>query len=209
MGFRRTNSSESKDKVSVEGSRKKCWLNKPGAGACLFVFEPCEVDAFPAQHCDQLRRSICPARPVAQSSRPIGASPAPKTHSEAYRRHAHRRPPQDSMSYHRIFTSSAIIEAIQQPTLTLRMPLSTRCLARPLRAARSLRLLPCSPTCRSLSSHTAQHQASPASAPEPSTPGTNKDPKPKKLKPLTEQQRQYLSSAVSIPINICPGGGEK
>ncbi|KAG6051916.1 hypothetical protein E4U39_006438 [Claviceps sp. Clav50 group G5] len=106
--------------------------------------------------------------------------------------------PSRKIPYHHIFTSSAITKAIQQPTLTLRMPLSTRCLARSLRVARPLRLLPCSPTCRSLSSHTAQHQASPASAPEPSTPGTNKDPKPKKLKPLTEEQRQYLSSALRV-----------
>ncbi|KAG6002056.1 hypothetical protein E4U21_003488 [Claviceps maximensis] len=79
------------------------------------------------------------------------------------------------------------------------MPPSTRCLARPIRATAILRRpSPCSAFCRSLSSSTAQqHQASPASAPpEPSAP--NGSQKPKKLKPLTKKQRDFLSSALRV-----------
>ncbi|KAG5918038.1 hypothetical protein E4U42_007014 [Claviceps africana] len=73
----------------------------------------------------------------------------------------------------------------------------TPCLARSLRAtAIRGRPSPCSPSCRSLSS-TPQHQASPASAPE--SPSSNSDQTPKRLKPLTKQQREFLSSAVSTP----------
>ncbi|KAG5950298.1 hypothetical protein E4U53_005292 [Claviceps sorghi] len=82
------------------------------------------------------------------------------------------------------------------------MASSARCLVRPLRAtAIRGRPSPCSPFCRALSS-TPQHQASPASAPEPPSSNSNQTPSnqaPKKLKPLTRQQREFLSSAVSTP----------
>ncbi|KAG5986260.1 hypothetical protein E4U54_005516 [Claviceps lovelessii] len=77
------------------------------------------------------------------------------------------------------------------------MPPPTRCLVSPLRANTILRRpLPCSPSCRSLSSTAQQHQASPASAAESSA--SNSPKGPKKLKPLTKKQREFLSSALRV-----------
>ncbi|KAG5980463.1 hypothetical protein E4U55_004006 [Claviceps digitariae] len=77
------------------------------------------------------------------------------------------------------------------------MPPSTRCLALPIRATTILRRpSPCSPFCRSLSSTAQQHSTSPASASDPATSDSNQSPK--KLKPLTKQQREFLSSALRV-----------
>ncbi|GAB0133884.1 hypothetical protein EsDP_00002278 [Epichloe bromicola] len=66
-----------------------------------------------------------------------------------------------------------------------------RCLARPIRAI-SLRKPPRSPACRALS-NTAQPSRTPA--PEASISSKNE---PKKLKPLTKEQRDFLSSALRV-----------
>lgn len=66
-----------------------------------------------------------------------------------------------------------------------------RCLARPIRAI-SLRKSPCSPACRALS-NTAQ----PSQAPAPEASITSKSV-PKKPKPLTKEQRDFLSSALRV-----------
>lgn len=80
------------------------------------------------------------------------------------------------------------------PTSCFAIMFTPRCLARPIRAI-SLRKSPCSPACRALS-NTAQ----PSQAPAPEASISSKS-EPKKPKPLTKEQRDFLSSAVCISPN--------